>query len=346
MDRFGGWWRPWRYGDPRQEYWAVRQAVSLGDVGTLGKYLVSGPDVVEFLERLYPTHIGNLGAGRSRYVLNLAESGAVLDDGMVCRLDETRFLLTFTSGGASFAEAWMRDWASTFGADVNILDRTHAWGAINVTGPLAADLLARAGLDDPPAFMAHGQFDVAGIPCRVLRLSFTGEASFELHHPVDRSVELWEALAALGADLGVKPHGIDTLFTLRLEKGHIIVGMDTEADSTPRRLGLDWAVKLDKPDFIGKQAIVRTSRAPLDKLLVGLTVEGPPPDEGSIIDSGRSYAGYVTSSRFSRLLGRTVMLGWVRIENGEPLDDLSIDGRPASITATPFLDPEGARARA
>ncbi len=346
MDRFGGWWRPWRYGAPAQEYWAVRQGVSLGDVGTLGKFIVSGPDVVEFLERIYPTRIADIKPGRSRYVLNLAESGGVIDDGMVCRVDDTRFILTFTSGGASFAEAWMRDWASTFGTKVHILDRTHAWGAINVTGPLASELLARAGFDQPPSFMGHTTAEIAGVPCRVFRLSFTGEASFELHHPSDRSGELWGALMRLGRPLGVKPHGIDVLFTLRLEKGHIIVGMDTESDSTPRRLGMDWAVKMDKPNFIGRPALERTARFPLDKRSMGLTMDGPPPEEGSIIRSGSDYAGYVTSARFSPMLGHTVMLGWVRLEEGEAVGDLTVDGRPAVVAPTPFYDPDGARARA
>ncbi len=346
MDRFGGWWRPWRYGDVVQEYWAVREAVSLGDVGTLGTYIVSGPDVVEFLERLYPTRIADLEPGRSRYVLNLAESGAVLDDGMVCRVDEARFILTFTSGGASFAEAWMRDWASTWGTRVHILDRTHAWGAINVTGPLALELIRRGGLGDPPPFMGHAVADVAGIECRIFRLSFTGEVSFELHHPADRSVELWETLMALGADLGVKPHGIDTLFTLRLEKGHILVGMDTEADSTPMRLGMGWAVKLDKPDFVGRQAVIRAMDRPADKRLVGLTMSGSPPDEGAIIRSGSDYVGHVTSSRFSPSLGYTVMLGWIRLRDGELPASLMVDDRSVDISETPFFDPEGSRARA
>ena len=114
--------------------------------------------------------------------------------------------------------------------------------AINVTGPLAATLLRRAGLADPPRFLGHVHADVAGVPCHVMRLSFTGEAAFELHHPIDRSVELWRALLDLGADLGIRPHGLQALFGLRLEKGHVIVGMDTELDTTPRRLGMDWAV--------------------------------------------------------------------------------------------------------
>lgn len=347
MDRFGGWWRPWRYGDPLQEYWAVRQGVSIGDVGTLGKMIVSGPDVVEFLERVYPGRIADLKPGRSRYVLILAESGGVLDDGMVCRDEEHRFTLTFTSGGASFAEAWLRDWASTFGTRVHILDRTHAWGAINVTGPLAPELLARAGVEQPPGFMGHAPALVAGVPSRIFRLSFTGEASFEVHHPRHQSVTLWRELLRLGRDLGIKPHGIDTLFTLRLEKGHIIVGMDTESDSTPRRLGLDWAVKLDKPDFIGRQALLRSYGFPLEKRSVGLVIEGPAPEEGSIIRTGGEYAGYVTSSRFSPVLGHPVMLGWVATGgDGSPVGDLSIDGRPARVASLPFYDPEGHRARA
>jgi len=362
MDRFGGWWRPWRYRDPLQEYWAVREGVSLGDVGTLGRFLVSGPDVVDLLEHLYPVPIADLAVGRCRYTVNLAESGAVIDDGMVCRLGEHRFLLTFTTGGAGLAEAWLRDWAATVAPRVRILDRTRSWGAINVTGPLAGELLARVGPADPlPPYLGHVETSVYGVPCQVLRLSFTGEVSYELHHDISRSVELWRALLAAGRDLGVKPHGLDTLFTLRLEKGHVIVGMDTEADSTPRRLGMDWAVKpAAKGDFVGRAALERTAGIPLDRRLVGLVpADGGPgwpsgtaPDEGAVIRSGAGtgsgYAGHVTSSGWSPMLGHPVLLGWVALDEvtGEPVSDLAIDGRPVRVAPTPFLDPEGDRARA
>src|SRR4029453_5029889 len=96
MERLGGWWRPWNYGNPEAEYWAVREAVSLGDVGTLGKMLLSGPDAGELLERLYPIKVSNLKPGRSRYTLLMDERGYVMDAGMICRDDETRFILTFT----------------------------------------------------------------------------------------------------------------------------------------------------------------------------------------------------------------------------------------------------------
>lgn len=344
MDRFGGWWRPWNYGDHTAEYWAVREGVSLGDVSTLGKMIVSGPDAVELLERLYPTTVADIRPGRSRYVLLLNERGHLIDDGMIVRESDTRFVLTFTSGGASAAEMWVRDWVETWGLRVHVLDRTMALAAINVTGPRAAELLARVGLADAPKFLQHVHTDVAGVPCHVMRLSFTGEASFELHHPWDASVELWRALMDAGRPMGVKPHGLQALFGLRLEKGHVIVGMDTELDTTPRRVGMDWAVKMDKPDFLGREALARTAPLPDARRLVGLTMDGPAPMEGMpIVDNG-TVVGHVTSSFTSPLLGRAVMLGWLK-RTPHPTQ-VTIDGRTAAVTDVPFYDPAGARARA
>ena len=149
---------------PVAEYWAVREGVSIGDVSTLGKLVVSGPDVVEFLERLYPCHVADIQPGRSRYALLLNERGHVMDDGMILRETETRFVLTFTSGGAANAEMWVRDWIDTWGLRVHVMDRTMSLAAINVTGPLAGELLQRAGLADPPRFLGHVHADVAGVP--------------------------------------------------------------------------------------------------------------------------------------------------------------------------------------
>ncbi len=344
MDRFGGWWRPWHYGDAVAEYHAVRERVSLGDVSTLGKLVVSGPDVVEALERLYPCHVADIKPGRSRYALLLNERGHVMDDGMILRESETRFVLTFTSGGAANAEMWLRDWIETWGLRVHVMDRTMSLAAINVTGPLAKELLARAGLIDPPRYLGHAHADVAGIPCHVMRLSFTGEASFELHHPIDRSVELWRALTDLGADLGIAPHGLQALFGLRLEKGHVIVGMDTELDTTPRRLGMDWAVRMEKPSFIGRASLERTARLAQTRRWVGFKMDGVAPVEGSPIWSDGDIVGNVTGSWMSPILDKALVLGW---QKRLPFTDtVEIDGRSAVVTPTPFYDPEGVRARA
>jgi sarcosine oxidase subunit alpha len=270
-----------------------------------------------------------------------------MDDGMILRDAETRFTLTFTSGGAANAEMWIRDWVDTWGLRVHVMDRTMSLAAINVTGPFAGELLRRLGLAEPPRFLSHVRAEVAGVPCHVMRLSFTGEAAWELHHPVDRSVELWRALLDAGRDLGIRPHGLQALFGLRLEKGHVIVGMDTELDTTPRRLGMDWAARMDKPFFIGRAALERTGKIPDERRWFGFTMDGHAPAEGAPVRSIDSdeVIGNVTGSWTSPLFGRALMLGWLR--RGEPWPErVVIDGREATRTPTPFYDPEGQRARA
>ena len=349
MDRIGGWWRPWHYGDPLAEYWAVREAVSLGDVSTLGKMIVSGPDALELLERLYPTKVATIKPGRARYVLLLNERGYVLDDGLIACEDEsqTRYSLTFTSGGSTTAELWVRDWADTWRLDVRLLNQTLALGAINVTGPLANELLRRAGWEPTLKYMEHGRAEVAGVPCHIYRLSFTGELSYELHHPSGQGVKLWRALLELGRDLGIRPHGLKALLQLRLEKGHILVGQDTDFDSTPRRIAHEWAVRLDKPDFVGKQALLRTNKLPLNRQLSSWEMAAPAPIEGATIWQGDEYLGYVTSCTFSPVLGKVVLLGWVAVQPDGSLPEMvTIDGRPATPSPTPFYDPQGERTRA
>jgi sarcosine oxidase subunit alpha len=288
--------------------------------------------------------VADIKPGRSRYALLLNERGHIMDDGMILRESETRFVLTFTSGGAANAEMWVRDWIDEWKLDVRVLDRTMSLAAINVTGPLAGELLRKAGLDDPPKFLGHVHADVAGVPCHVMRLSFTGEASWELHHPVDRSVELWRALLSMGEAFGIKPHGLKALFGLRLEKGHVIIGMDTELDTTPRRVRMDWAARMDKPYFIGRAALARTEPLEDRRRLHGFTMDGDAPVEGSPIQVEGRIVGHVSGSWQSPILGKAEMLGWLK-QLPYP-DRVEIDGREALVATTPFYDPEGARARA
>ena len=345
MERSGGWYRPWNYGDPDREYWAVRSGVSICDVSTLGKFIVAGPDAEDFLERIYPTGIAAIRPGRAKYVLVLDERGYVFDDGLVCREDENRFLLTTTSAGAAHFEMWLRDWAEEWGMNIRLMDRTASWGAINVTGPRSKTLLDRLASGDLPPFMGHSSMQVAGVQCRVMRMSFTGELSYEIHHSAADSRRLWATLMESGADLDVWPHGLEVLEDLRLDKGHILVGVDSISDSTARRLGHGWAVRMDKGEFVGRRAVARTSRIPLDKLLVGLEMEGEAPPEGSIMRERGEYRGFITSSARSRVLGKSIMLGWLYARDGGFPDEVSIGGLPARRVATPFYDPEGLRVR-
>ena len=343
MDRIGGWWRPWSYGSLGTEYNAVRSAVSLGDVSTLGKMTVTGPDADAFLQYIYPTDITTIRPGRARYVLMLNEGGYVFDDGLVARELDGRFSLTFTSGGASHAEMWLRDWGSRF--DIRMFNSTVSTGAVNVTGPRATELLARAGFTEPLPFMRHTNATVAGVTCKVYRLSFTGEASYELHHPADQSRQLWSALMDMGADMDIAPHGLEALQLLRLEKGHILVGADTTFDSTPRRIHHDWAVNLNCGDFLGRDSIIRTNDIPLDRMLVGL-VSDHEPIQGALMYAGDTYAGQVTSVGWSPTLGKAVILADMDYIHGELPETVLIEGQAAHRVPLPFYDADGGRARA
>ena len=257
----GQWKRVDNYGSIEKEYRAVREGVGIIDVGTLGKFRVSGPDVVAFLERLYPNHVGDIQPGRLRYGLLLDEHGVIHDDGTICRIDDETFYLTVTTSGAEEAEALMIDWRDTWGMTVHIVNQTSALGAINIAGPKAREVLSTLTEDDISQegfpYLRQRPITVAGIPCLAIRLGFVGEVGWELHHAASRSEELWAALLKAGEAHGVQPFGIQAQRLLRLEKGHIIVSQDTDFETTPWRVDMGWAVKLEKDWFVGKRALVR-----------------------------------------------------------------------------------------
>jgi sarcosine oxidase, subunit alpha len=351
MEPLGAWSRPRTYGDVEAEYWAVRRSVSVMDVGTLGKFLVFGRDAEELLDRLYPVSVRDIAEGRARYTPMLNEYGYVVDDGLVCRLERDRFYVTFASSGATGAEAMMRGWADTWGLDVFVLDETVAKGTINVCGPQARVLLER--LTDAPLskdglpYLRHCETVVAGVACRVIRLGFVGELSFELHHPSSGSVALWDALLEAGSDLGVVPHGTDALRTLRLEKGHLIVGQDTDLDASPDKVGLAPLVRMEKPDFVGKAALEGIFGRTPRRRLCALEFPGErAPVEGAPVLADGRQIGHLTSSRFSPVLGKGVALGWVQTTNGTPPAEVVVDGIAGTVVEHTFYDPEGLRVRA
>ena len=350
MAWFGAWKRPDDYGDARAEYEAVRNGVSIMDVGTLGKFLIAGADATEFLERLYPSHVHSVAEGRLRYSVLLNEAGSIFDDGLICSLGPLGYYITLTTAGAEQGEAWLKDWAETWELNVHIVNQTAATGAINVAGPKARELLLKL-CDDPIGpdelrFSRHREIRVAGVTCRALRLGFVGELSFELHHSSRQSVALWNALLEAGEPLGVKPHGMHTLLLLRLEKGHILVGVDTDFDSSPAKVGVEWTVKMEKDYFVGKTALQRLGELPLDNKLQGIVFPGDSaPLEGTTLTVDGDHVGYLSSSRYSPALGKSVALGWVRRRNGEVPREVQAEGRPGTIAELPFYDPKGERVR-
>ena len=285
----------------------------------------------------------------------LNEAGYLFDDGMVCKLGDGSYYVTFTSSGGDGAESWLREWADERHLRVNIANVTASRSAINVAGPRARELLSSLSSDavDAQAIPYGGlrPMVVNNVPCLVIRVGFVGELSFELHHHSRQSEALWDALLDAGRALGIRPHGLDALKLLRLEKGHILIGQDTDFDTTPSKVGLDFAVKMNKADFVGRTALQRIAALPRERSLLAMTFAGErAPEEGAQLFADNEHVGYLTSSRFSPALGCGVALGWVR----HPVDALptrvrardTLGDSAGVVTKGPFYDPKGERLRA
>ena len=248
-------------------------------------------------------------------------------------------------------EALLRNWVDRLDLDVRLLNQTAMTGAINVAGPMARELLGKLSDDrlDAEAFPypGHREITVAGVPCRAVRVGFVGELSYELHHPRSRSVLLWDALMDAGSDMGIRPHGLDALELLRMEKGHPYLLQDTLPDDHPTKLGMDWAVDMSKPSFVGKMALERMADIPVARKLVGLRLTTDQPQRGVPLYGGDRVVGRLTSCSFSPTLGYSIGLGWVRADDRGSFPSVLRAGESieATVVPTPFYDPEGGRMR-
>jgi len=358
----GQWIRPEHYGDPGAEVRAVREGVGIIDVTPIGKLDLRGPDIAKLLELLYVNKWSKLGVGRVRYGVMCADDGVVLDDGVTGRLGDDHYLMSTTSSGASMVWEWVENWLQTEHPDwqVHVTPVTTAYASINVAGPRSRELLRRLTEDVDSAPEAFGYMNVrtgtvAGVEdCVLWRIGFTGELSYEIHVPAAYGLHVWERLIAAGADLGVVPFGVEAQRILRLEKGHFIVGQDTDGLTQAYTAGLDGMIKMDKPDFVGKAELAWQQDRGDHPLLVGLQpVDGDmvPAEASQIISDGGHIVGRITSSRMSPTLGRAVCLGHLDAHLAEPGTRVTVrlpDGRDivAEVTAHhAHFDPEGERQR-
>ena len=353
----GDWKRPYDYGQPDSEAAAVHDSLGLIDVSTLGKLIVRGPQAAEFLERIYPNRFGDMKLARVRYGIVCGDDGSILDDGTVARLSETEYYVTTTSSGAGGMEQWFTWWNAVWGMDCQIVNVTGAISAINLAGPRSRECLA--GLTDFDLsneafpYLGAGHATIAGVPCLVLRIGFVGELGYEIHYPSAAGQYLWETLMAAGAEHGVQAFGLEPQRVLRLEKMHVIVGQDTNAESNPLEAAMPWIVKLDKEsDWIGRYSIEFFKRRGDRMALVGWEGRnGKVPVEGTqVIGATGEPVGRITSSRFSHRLGKSIGIAWVPVELADEGADITISDPsgariPATVTHRPFYDPDGERLR-
>ena len=349
----GPWKRPYAYGDkPEDEVRAVHESLGVIDVSTLGKLLVEGPEAVALLERLYPNRFGDMKPGRIRYGVLTSDGGRIMDDGTVARLADDLFYVTTTSTGADAVTAWFEWWNAVWGYEAEIVNVTGALAAVNLAGPRAREALGRLvdDADDVSAdefrYLDAKELEVAGVPTLALRIGFVGELGYELHFPSAAGEYLWERLVAEGA----RPFGLEPQRVLRLEKGHVIVGQDTDSESNLYSAAMAWLPKLDKDDFVGKYALEHFAQREEKERLVGFTMEEDfVPAEGAQVVVEGLPAGRVTSARRSEAVGKVIGLAWVPSDRSEPGTRFEIRVerllRGARVTHGAFFDPTGERMR-
>jgi sarcosine oxidase subunit alpha len=358
MIAVGAWWRPSYYGAPARrqeeiaaEVDAIHDNVGMIDVSTLGKIELRGPDAAAFLERIATFVYANQPVGSIRYHLMTNEAGTVIDDGIAARLDPEHFYMTATTGAVDNTFRQMQWWNAQWRMKVDIANVTGGYAAVNVAGPRSRELLTALApdIDLSPAsfpYLAVRAGQIAGIPARMLRIGFVGELGYEIHVPHQMGEALWDRLTDAGAALGVRPVGMEAQRTLRLEKGHIIIGQDTDGMTTPTELGMEWAVGKKKPFFIGSRSLaVRSRQTPKRRMVgFGLPLDGPVPQESCIIVHEGEMAGVVTSAARSRRCDRVIGLAYVPPELSAVGQDICIrladrTDVTAKVTALPFYDP-------
>lgn len=347
-----------------REIRAVRASVGTLDASTLGKIIVKGPDAGKFLDMMYTGMMSSLPVGKCRYGLICNENGFLTDDGVAARLSDDTWLVHTTTGGADRMHAHFEDWLQTEWWDwqVYTANVTEQWAQVAVVGPKAREVLERLGGMDLSAealpFMGWAEGQIAGIPARVYRISFSGELSFEVAVPANRGLELWEKLHEVGADLNITPYGTEAMHIMRAEKGFIMIGDETDGTVIPQDLGLNWAISKKKTDYIGKRAQERSHMTDPDRWkLVGLeSLDGRVlPDgvyavaDGVNANRQRNVQGRVTSTYMSPTLDRPIAMALVKHgpdRMGEELE-FPVAGQEsyrARIVDPVFYDKEGSRA--
>jgi sarcosine oxidase subunit alpha len=370
FEEAGGWMRPsWypraaetREDAIRREVLAVRGGVGLFDASPLGKIEIAGPDAARFLDRFYVNNVLTLEPGKARYGLMLDENGVIIDDGTIARLEAEHFVITTTSGGAGRIAAWLEEWHQCEWPDMQVLITpvTTQWSTVALSGPLARTVLARLPTDIDLGATAFPHLHVrcgtlAGVPARIFRVSFSGELGFEINVPAGFGASLWRTLLDVGRAENITPYGLEALLVLRLEKGFLHVGADTDGTTAPGDVGWGEVAQRKSADYIGRRSLARSENRRTDRLqLMGLSSEG----EGPLVcgahlrfaDTTEGSDGWITSAALSPTLGRYVALAMVRggrarIGDLVHVHDLGKRG-VARIVDPRFYDPKGERLHA
>ena len=329
MVDFAGWYMPVQYSGIIDEHNTVRNAAGLFDLGHMGQVDVAGPDALAFLQYVATNDVSVLAPSEAQYSMLLYPDGGVVDDIIIYRRPSgVGFFVVINAANADKDMAWLHEQrAARADLDVTVTDISDETGMIALQGPQAAEIVAglsSVDLSDQPYFSCR-ETTIAGISCLAGRTGYTGEDGWEFYCAIDRVGDLWDALLAAGGTYGLKPIGLGARDTLRLEARMPLYGNEISAEINPLDAGLRWVVKLNKGDFIGRDALARYREAGVKRSTVGFKMVergGVPRSHYDVQVDGRDV-GFVTSGTSSPTLGENIGLAVVEKDvagTGKPLD--------------------------
>ncbi|MDI1300232.1 2Fe-2S iron-sulfur cluster-binding protein [Methylotenera sp.] len=329
---------------------AVRKTAGIIDGSSFGKIEIHGPDAALFLERFFTGVYTDQKVGSCRYVMLLDETGVVVDDGIASRLADDLFYLSIGTSNAAAVYREMQRSQQMWQLNIGLVNVTGAFGAINIAGPAAREILSTlTDLDlsyESFPMSSVRESHVAGVETRMIRVAFVADNGYELHAPMGQIPHLWNALIEAGKKHALRPFGSDTQRLLRLEMGHAMPGVDTDGLTNPFEIGADWAIKMDKPYFIGQRSLTILAKRPLRKQLVPFVLaenyKGEMPMDCNLVVDGRDILGRVTSISYSKYLDRCIGFAYVtpaRKEVGSVFQIRADSGAlvAATVVKSPFI---------
>ncbi|MFP4520598.1 MAG: glycine cleavage system aminomethyltransferase GcvT [Fibrobacterota bacterium] len=339
---FGGWRMPVQYSGVIAEYNATRERAALYDICHMGEFLISGKRATAALSHICTNDINKLKPGVCHYTFMCTPSGGTVDDLIIFRLSDEKYMLVVNAANTKKDFDWIKENA---GPDVDLEDISQKTGKIDLQGPQSAAVLERV-TNAPFGELGFFRFLRTKIGDReiiISRSGYTGELGYELFAPADFITELWNIISGAGTDYGLVPAGLGARDILRLEMGYSLYGHELTDKISPVCAGINFAVKFNKDEFIGKEALLQEKENGPELLKKAFIFEGRGvPREGSRIFVGDRDVGFITSGSFSPSLKKPVCLGYVKTESVEEIPEaeymVEVRNRkfPASETELPF----------
>ncbi|MCZ4320326.1 glycine cleavage system aminomethyltransferase GcvT [Aequorivita viscosa] len=341
MVPYAGFNMPVSYEGVNAEHETVRKAVGVFDVSHMGEFLVSGPNAIDLIQKVSSNDASKVAVGQAQYSCFPNETGGIVDDLIVYRIEDEKWLLVVNASNIDKDWAWISKY-NTMGAALRNLSDDYSLLAIQ--GPKAIEAMQSLTSEDLSAikFYHFKVSDFAGIEHVIISATgYTGSGGFEIYCKNDEVEQVWNKVMEAGADFGIKPIGLAARDTLRLEMGFCLYGNDIDETTSPLEAGLGWITKFTK-DFVNSENLKKQKEEGVKRKLIGfeLTERGIPRHDYEIVDKDGNNIGIVTSGTMAPSLGKAIGLGYVTVENSAPGTEIFIQIRnkpvAATIVKTPF----------